>query len=272
MIANFQGMIRLVFSLSIVLFIAPLALLAQDYELPGNQKFSLGVKAGPSVTFGAYPDKELRDQFDALPKLGFGGGLFISFPLKKQFSFLAEGGYALRGRKVKLANGGFVNNQTYQFAEMSMALRRSFNLKVFKNIPSKWFINVGPNIAYWVNGKGKFVETKYDIKFNVPPDGNLYVNYLTNPNRWLFGIDVGVGVDAPINRRQKIRIELRATLGQTYLGKKNSSSTYASLSWEDTLKTNLKTISLTGAYTLDFDKRASKMGKSTMDKTKKKKR
>jgi hypothetical protein len=49
---------------------------------PEDQKFSLGVKAGPSVTFGVYPDKELRDQFKTRPKLGAGGAFFINFPLK----------------------------------------------------------------------------------------------------------------------------------------------------------------------------------------------
>ena len=267
-------MIRLLFTAFIIFFLADFTILKAQgpKNSPEEQKFSLGIKAGPSATFGIYPDKELRDQFKSQPKLGMGGAVFINFPLKDSYSFLAEAGYSLKGRKIKLTNGDFINNQTFQFAEMSMALRRSFNLRLVKNIPSKWFFNVGPNIAYWVKAKGKFVETKYDIKFDVPPDGNLYINYLTNPNRWLFGIDIGIGADAPINRRQKVRVELRATLGQTYLGKKNSSSSYATLSWEDNLKTNLKTLSLMAAYTLDFDKRAMKMGKSTKDRELRKKR
>jgi Inosine-uridine nucleoside N-ribohydrolase len=233
-------------------------------KAPEVQKFSIGIKAGPSVTLGVYPESEQRDRFTAQPKFGYGGAFFINFPLSRtNYTFLAEAGYAVRGRKAKLYEGGFINSQTFQFAEMSMALRRSFNLKIVESIPSKWFINIGPNIQYWVSGKGKFVETKYDIKFNEPPDGNLYINYLTNPNRWLFGIDVGFGADAPINNRQRVRVEIRGTFGQTYLGKKESNSSYATLAWEDTLKTNLKTISITGAYTLDFDMRAMKMGKST---------
>ncbi len=267
-------MIRLIFIVSIIFSLLQFTpLKAQEgNKTPEAQKFSIGIKAGPSATLGVYPDKSQRDQFKALPKFGYGGAFFINFPLKSNYSYLAEAGYAVKGRKVKLTNGDFINNQTFQFVQMSMALRKSYNLKLVKNIPSKWFINVGPNIEYWVNAKGKFVETKYNIKFNVPPDGNLYTNYLTNPNRWLFGIDVGIGADAPINRRQKVRLELRGTFGQTYLGKKNSASSYATLSWEDTLKTNLKTVSFTAAYTLDFDTRAMKMGKSTKDRDNRKRR
>lgn len=249
------------------------SLMAQTIkESPVSQQFSIGVRVGPSFTIGMYPEKEQRDQFTSQPKLGFVGAAFISLPLKKEYSYIAEVGYSLKGRQVVLKRGDFVNNQTFEFLEMSMALRRSFNLRIAKNIPSKWFVNVGPNIGYWLSGSGKFVETEYDIKFDVPPDGNLNINYLTNPNRWLFGLDVGIGADAPINKRQKIRLELRATFGQTYLGEKNSASSYATLSWEDTLKTNLTTLSLTGAYTLDFDRRAMKMGKSTKGKIGKTKR
>jgi hypothetical protein len=240
---------------------------------PEPQRFSIGIKAGPSVTYATYPDATQRDQFSSQPKLGYGAMGFIIFPLSgTRYTFLTEAGYAIRGRKVKITNGGLINNATYQFAEVSMGLRRSFNLKVRKYIPSKWFINVGPNVQYWVSGKGKFVTTPYDIKFNVEPNGDIFTNFLTKPNRWLFGADVGIGADAPISKRQTIRIELRVTLGQTFLGKKGSASNYGSLSWEDTLKTNLKTISLTGAYTLDFDMRARKMGKSTNDRSIKRKR
>ena len=267
-------MIRILFFIPIsLLFALPLKLNAQGKnKAPEVQKFTIGFKVGPSVTLGTYPDKELRDKFKTQPKLGVIGTFFVILPLKNEYSYLAEAGYGIKGRKVKLTNGGFINNQTFQVVEMSMALRKSYKLKLAKNIPSKWFFNVGPNVEYWVNAKGKFVETKYAIKFNVPPDADLYTNYLTNPNRWLFGIDVGIGADAPINRRQKVRLELRGTFGQTYLGKKNSASSYATLSWDDTLKTNLKTFAFTVAYTLDFDMRAMKMGKSTKNKEMKKRR
>ncbi len=248
-------------------------------KAPEIQKFSIGVKAGPSVTYIRYPDKDLRNLMKARPKFGYGGSFFINFPLSRtSYTFLAEAGYSVKGRRY-LIDGvdSLYNNQTYQFAEMAMALRKSFDWHIAPNVPSKWFFNVGPNIAYWVNGhgkfgKGKFGSTKYDIKFNETPDGDLYTNYLNNINRWLFGIDLGIGAEAAINNRQRVRLELRGTFGQTYLGKKNGSSSYASLSWVDSLKGNLKTLSITAAYTLEYDMRAMKMGKSTNKVTKSKKR
>jgi hypothetical protein len=234
---------------------------------PEAQRYSIGLKFGPSVTFPSYPDKELRDLFSSKPKFGYGGMGFISFPLSKtRYSYFAEAGYAVRGRKYSTETGG-LNNQTFQFAELSMGLRRSFDLKLKKNVPTKWFINVGPNVQYWLSGKGKFGQAKYKMVFDPAPENSeLFTNYLSGVNRWLFGVDFGIGADAPITKKQFIRIELRATLGQTYLGKKTNSTTYANLSWIDSLKTNLKTISLTASYSFDFDTRARKFGKSTKDK------
>jgi hypothetical protein len=271
-------MIRPIFLLTIVIFSTlPFSLFAQDRkQAPQAQRFSIGIKVGPSLTFASYPDETQRDQFSSKPKFGYGGMGFIIFPLNKtRYSFITEAGYAIRGRKIEYG-GGLSNNATYQFVEMSMGLRRSFDLKIRKNLPSKWFINVGPNVQYWVSGKGKFVTTPYEIAFlkspELPPSTDIFTNFVTDANRWLFGADIGIGADAPINKRQTVRLELRLTLGQTFLGKKGSVSNYGSLEWQDPLQTNLKTISFTGAYTVDFDMRARKMGKSTKDKVVKRRR
>lgn len=237
-------------------------------KAPEVQKFSIGIKLGPSVTFARYPEPEQRDRISSRAKFGYGGQVFVAFPLSRTgYTYLAEAGYAVRGRKVKLEPGGFVNNSTYQLIDLSMALRKSFDFQLAENLPAKWFANVGPNIQYWMSGKGKFVESKYDIQFSNPENRDLFSNYIQGANRWLFGIDVGVGADAPINNRQKIRVELRTTLGQTYLGKKDHSSTMQTINWYDDLKVNLKTISLTAAYSLDFDMRNMKMGKSNTTKS-----
>lgn len=239
----------------------------QIKEQPESQKFSVGIKLGPSITYASYPEKEQRDLFSSLPKAGFGGQAFIIFPIKHTgFSFLAEGGYSVRGRKFRIEEEGFINNSTYQFAEASMAVRKSIDVNVFKNVPTKVFFNVGPNIQYWVKGKGKFVETPFKIVFGEPSEGDLFTNFMENPNRWLFGIDAGVGFEAPVSPTQHVRVELRGTFGQTYLGKKNSASNYASLSWDDTMITNLKTFSITAAYSFDFDMRARKMGQNSSAK------
>jgi hypothetical protein len=54
--------------------------------------------------------------------------------------------------------------------------------------------------------------------------------------------------------------------GHTYIGRKNGSSYIEILTFEDTLKTNLKALYLNLTYTVDLDVQKSRKGKSTLGK------
>lgn len=60
-----------------------LALFFSSTQKVWGQKFSLGLKAGPSVTFGRFRDTDLRNTYSVSPKVGFTAGGLIIFPLKK---------------------------------------------------------------------------------------------------------------------------------------------------------------------------------------------
>jgi len=240
------------------------------------QNFSLGIKAGPTATWINFPDADVRDQFSSSVKIGYMIGGVIQFPLKNRYSFTAEFAYAQKGRTVKFNDGTWENNATYHFMDFSMALRRSFDVRIKKDIQSRVFFNIGPNIEYWIDGKGAVstdaISSPYTVVFDKQPDSNFNYNYLNNANRWLFGLDIGAGVDANITKTQRLHTELRFTYGHTYLGAKNSSSHIEILGFEDNLQANLKTLSLTVSYMFDFDLKKSKMGRSTKDREIRKKR
>ena len=256
-------------------FIVILVISTFALESPG-QNYSLGLKAGPTATWTSFANLPVNEQFDTGVKFGYTIAGVIQFPLKNKYSFLSEFGFSQKGRKIKFNEGTWQNNATYHFLEFSMALRKSYNLRLKKDVYSRWFFNVGPNIEYWINGKGKVstdaLGSPYKVVFDGQPDTNFNNNYLNDVNRWLFGMDVGIGADANINKTQRIHAELRFTYGHTYLGKKNSSSHVEILGFEDSLQANLKTLSLTCTYLFDFDVKKSKMGKSTKDKEIKRKR
>ena len=94
------------------------------------QKFSLGVKAGPSITIGRFRDSDLRDIYSNRTKVGFTGGGFISFPLAKDYSFIAEGGFSRKGKKLKFSSNEWTNNAKFNFIDLSMALRKSFDFQL----------------------------------------------------------------------------------------------------------------------------------------------
>jgi hypothetical protein len=241
-----------------------------------GQKFSMGVKGGLLGNKPALGDKSDRDYYKHKIKLGYQVGGFISFPLKGKYDCVVEGGYAQRGRIFQWGNGSFENNATYKFIDMALLLRREFKFNLGKNVPADWYFNVGPNISYWLSGKGTVGSTtndgtKYTVAFDKPADlGDFNTIFLNDVNRWLFGANVGVGMHAPITKTQRVSIEARFMWGHTYYGERNSSS-YSWVSFEDNLKANEKFLSITAAYTFDFDLQKAKAGRSTKDNEIKKK-
>jgi Outer membrane protein beta-barrel domain len=260
--------------------LSPLLLLLSfsiaSYAQPQSQPFSIGVKAGPNATIVTYQDRDLQKHFDPGIVLGYFAGGFIKFPLKNEYSFASEFAYTKKGRKTNF-NSNWQNKANYHFIDLSMALRRSFKIQLSKNIPAHYFFSVGPNIEYWLKGAGKVSvnpggEAKYEVVFNGVPDANFRRNYYNDVNRWLFGIDLGIGGDAPLLKNQRIYAELRFTWGHTYMGKSNSSSYMEILNFEDNIRASFKTLSFVMTYALDFDLRNAKKGKSTKDKEIKRKK
>src|SRR5258707_9135796 len=106
------------------------------------QKFSYGAKAGVLGVYTNFSDQ--RDTLKTGVKLGFSVGGLISFPMKKNTSFIAEGGFSQEGRSYKYGPSGDKWSGTYQFIDLSMAVRKNFKLKILKHIASDWFVNAGP--------------------------------------------------------------------------------------------------------------------------------
>lgn len=262
-----------------------LILFLSGANLSYAQKFAVGVKAGATMSFSSFGDKDDKAQFTNSWKPGFFGAGLVNFPLKKNFSFQTEAGFSQRGRKLKFNQDTWVNSANYHFIDGSMMLRKSYPLQWAKNVRGTWFFNVGPKISYWLNGKGsvytltenidpvtgaikieKGYSYDYKVKFEKAPEEpstpDFNTMYLTDVNRWLFGLDFGVGVDAPTTALQRFVFEVRFTSGHTFYGTK-SSAFNRTLGFADNLRANEKTISFSIDYTINKVVREGQKGKST---------
>lgn len=264
---------KVLFCLSILL--SPFRATAQQSQ-PTLPQFSVGISGGPNITFVTYTDRAIQQRYSPGVVPGFRGGVFVKFPLKDRYSFITEAGFAQKGRSTNF-NENWNNKTTFNMVDMAMALRKSFRVKLKENLPMNLFFGAGPNIEYILNARGRIQVTPggrspYHVVFNGTPDSNFRNNYYNDANRWLFGLDLRAGGDAPLLRNQQIYLELRFTWGQTHIGKKNSSSYMEILGFEDDLKFNLKTLHLVAYYALDYDLKKARMGKSTKNKEMKRNR
>jgi hypothetical protein len=269
-----------------------LYLLGSTFCYAQRQQFTVGVKAGSTLSTIWFGDKDDKDLFTNSTKLGFFGAGIVNFPLKKNFSFQTEVGFSQRGKKVKFNEDSWVNDAKYHFIDGSMLLRKSYPLQWAKNVRGSWFFNVGPKVSYWLGGKGEISTIvtdidengntstskggsyDYKIKFAEAPESpdapDFNTMYLTDVNRWLFGIDMGVGVDAPTTALQRFVFEVRFTYGHTFYGDRGSAFN-RTLGFTDNLRANEKIISFSIDYTLNKVLHEGQKGKSTNKDVKKSK-
>lgn len=291
----FNALNSLIFCI-VTTFLTVVTVVGQELETPKESpfdvhsydKFIWGFRAGLNVTTPHFEDPDARKALDGQPTIGWTIGALGQFKLTNRYAFQAELGYSKKTSRFTYDGGASENRMDMDFIDLSLLLRRRYMFEWGKNIRSDVFIGVGPNINYWLSAQGTFNNpsgsTPYNIIMDGTPDANYNNMYLNGVNRWLFGIDLGVGINAPITAHQKIFIEFRATLGQTNLGGSGSEAFInlvgfnGSTFQQNLLKSNLKTFSITAAYTFSTNYVESKMGRSNKDnmikkrKTKRRKR
>jgi hypothetical protein len=260
-----------------------------------SQKYSLGIRIGPTVSVGKLSktlSDTILDAHSHKPKPGFTVMSQLVFPMREKYSCLIELGYARSGRRVVYNDGTWENNFNYNFISSSLGLRKTFQFHLREGVYYDWFVSVGPNISYLMNGKGAIKtinggRTPFNLKFSnledsvfiadraLESDINTY--YFNKANRFFFGVDLGFGVDVPITKRQKVYGEFRMTLGQTHIRNNKTKAyiqqiggdqtqdnpIYSPGNFSDPLKVNMKTFQFSLVYTIDFDKKLKNKGRST---------
>jgi len=261
----------------IVLFLASNFIYAQ----PTGVKYNIGPKIAVNVYKSRFQFSEDEEIFSQEPKVGFQVGGIYDMPLTEMIHFAAEFYYSHKGKKTYIVEYGLTNDATYHFLELPILLRFTFNAAKVSSGTLKWHLDVGPTISYWMGGKGNLYSdgptTDYDIVFGdlpttIPPIGTEGTKmYISNANRWQWGLMAGVGINYPIYKGQVLFIDLRTGLGGTNLGKHNAQANIVPqiLGFSESLDVRFLEFSLSVAYTFEVDWVKQFRGKST-DRTRKK--
>lgn len=247
----------------IILFFILAFLITPDAH---SQEFFIGLKGGIQYYTVDFAEDTAEARFDDRYRFGYKFGGTIIFPLEEDFFFGAEGYFSKKGRKYDF-DGTATNIATYNFIELSSYLRKSYKISLGENkYPGFAFFNVGPNVMYWINGHGKIddvADLKYKVEFGKPTSSDYTINYLSDVNRWLFGLDFGAGFSFLTKNNQDVTIELRYTYGHTYLGG-DKASFLSILGFDDDLRGRYRVFHISAAYLFDLNVQAMKKGKSTI--------
>jgi hypothetical protein len=247
------------------------------YSIRASAQIAFGPKAAIQYYKTAYFDQDDKEAYTAKSKLGYNVGVFVIAPLKNHYALISELGFSRKGKKNKVKESDYFNNSSYNFLEASLLVRRSFEANLIEKVPSTWYINMGPNIQYWLGGKGE-IDTVIPVDYKLTFDSQSSISAdnimtLTNANRILFGLDFGVGINIAAGRAKSISAELRYTYGHTFLGQRESAEiTPDFIQFEESMMVNYRVFQIVVAYNFEFDYRDTKKGKSISNKVKRKRR
>jgi len=250
--------------------ILPLKIMILILSSSGSTKAQLliGPKIGAQATVMQYDRfKDYSDSVTTSIVPGFSIGSVVNVAINKPFSLQFEVNYSLKGRAIKGNFDPYVKHkERNHYIEVPALLRFSAGNKY-----KKYYINVGPNLSYWLGGSGNITtsalhgsgaqEHPYHISFkgNKNEIGRVYIQ---EPNRLQIGLDFGAGMQFPANKGRKVMVELRYSEGHSYMGRAYSVMNNIE-NYSDNLELSGRVLNISCAYVFEHHIHGWKKGKST---------
>jgi hypothetical protein len=244
------------------------------------QVVHIGVKSGLNLSWVRAQDPDFRKDHTVSPVLGFNAGAAFNFNIRERYFLHAEILYATKGRVIT-GDEELHDKLIYNFIEVPLLYNIFFKGKInATNIKRfKWYVGFGPNVSYWLGGKGtiKHYEIReydgdpidYKIKFgerSAVEEGKSDVVYINNANRLQLGLNLGGGILLEPANGGKVMFDLRFELGGSWFARKEGSHDMAfPASYDDELRARSMGLRLSAMYLLEFntDKKVRNKGKST---------
>lgn len=238
----------------------------------------VGPVAGGQISWTKYDNKDLYDSYTVKPVKGYHAGAAISMKVRNRFFLHTAFVYATKGRMVEGRTDLLLKNKAkYNFMEVPIVYAVDFRVKTGGGREFKYYVGAGPNISYWLGGKGKLYNSdleenadfasrdlEYSIVFSKAPDqfANNEMN-VSNPNRIQLGLNLATGFVFEPGNNQKILFMLRYELGHSFLSA-SANGTFIPTYYEDILKSRNMGVRVSLSYLFDLQVEDRKKGKSTI--------
>lgn len=236
-----------------------------------------GFKAGVQVNWVALDDASFGDSVRVSPTPGFDLGGAVSFKVRDRYFLHTEYVYSQKGKILKGKIDPLLHDKvTYHYFEIPALFTMHFKGRLGENREFKWYMGIGPNVSYWIGGKGviessdlkeNFIDKlDYSITFGPRKDTqHPEVIYYDRANRFQFGLNVGAGLMIEPGERNKVMIDFRYGFDQTRLGK-GLADYQIPADYDDNLRVRYRSLKVSVIYLTEFnlDKKSRNKGKSTL--------
>jgi hypothetical protein len=239
----------------------------------------VGPVAGPQVSWVSF-DRfgDGKGQYRQQPVVGWHAGLGVSFRVHKRFFLNTAFLYSTKGKYLEGKDDHLLKFKgKYNYIDIPMVYTVEFLHKVGKVKQYKFFFGIGPNVSYWLGGKGyiensqlnEVIIDRLDYKIVFDKDENDYSENEMNvvgANRWQFGLNFATGfVFEPLGY-QKVMLTVRYELGGSYFSPDNPGTFRLTNEYKDDLRTRVQGFRVSASYLIDLRNSESKKGKSTINK------
>jgi len=241
----------------------------------------VGPVVGPQVSWVSF-DKhgDSKGAYKQTPVYGFHAGLGVSFRVHKRFFLNTAFLYSTKGKDLEGKDDALLKFKSkYSYIDVPMIYTVEFLHKVGKVKQYKFFFGVGPNVSYWLGGKGsiensqlnEMIIDRINYKIVYDKEENDYAENEMNvreANRFQFGLNFATGfVFEPLGY-QKVMMTIRYELGHSYLDAKNPGTFRLTNEYKDDLRSRIQGFRVSASYLIDLRNSESKKGKSTINKKK----
>jgi hypothetical protein len=238
----------------------------------------VGPEVGVNYSWTATKDDDFKDRFRMKPVIGFHVGGHLAFKVRKRFFLHSSLLYSTKGRTVYGEYDGLLKNVSrHNYIDMPVNYTVDFKGKIGDGKEFKYFLGIGPNISYWLGGKGSLYnseleennlgELKYKIKFkSIDSEVGEKEMQVERANRFQLGLNVVAGVIFEPWYKQRIMFSVHYELGHSYIAR--SDGTFANLYYTDSFKARNQGFRIALSYLYDLKTEERKKGKSTLDKRK----
>ena len=249
------------------------------YVLPSYGQFWFGVKSGIQLINQVYQEEGYTDIYNLKDNIinWHVGGVF-NYTTSDKYSIHTELLYErVRRETTSSPDTIFVDSElTYHFITAPVMFRVQFG-----RTPIRYYINAGPQIRYWVTGKGRMMADElfensesgtrnYRIRFKDSSDNpDLSDYFVPNPNRVQYAFAVGGGVVLDLfNRSQRLMIDGRYSFGHSNMGFNRGTEPSQLSTYGENFEFRDNTITISLAYLFGFNPMDVRQGASTIKKSK----
>ncbi|MDH4058990.1 MAG: PorT family protein, partial [Cyclobacteriaceae bacterium] len=226
----------------------------------------VGPVVGGQIDWIKFGDSENKDLYSVEPVYGFHVGGSIAFRVQKRFFLQASVLYSQKGKVIdgKL-DQSLRNDATFKYIDVPLLYTAEFKAKIGRDKVYKIYLGAGPNISYWLGGKGVLNHSDLNENLINPPDYNLPYTITFNkdpltirqgemnvedPNRIQLGLQASTGLIFEPWGEQKIMLTARYIFGHSYLSKTSNGDFGLpnELYYEDALKVRTQELAMSLYY------------------------